>query len=49
MVEDPHNREAYKHLENPEILKRAVVLMMLDFTAPWDFMEQLNSWVLFLQ
>lgn len=22
---------------------------MLDFTSPWDFMEQLNSWVLFLQ
>lgn len=48
MVEDRFNPEVYGQLQKPELLKKAVVIIMLDFTNPWNFMEELDGWIKFL-
>ena len=49
MIEDSQNPNIYSQLENPDILRRALVIIMLDYTNPWNFMEELGNWVRFLQ
>ena len=49
MIEDSQNPNIYSQLENPDILRRAVVIVTLDYTNPWNFMEELGNWVRFLQ
>ena len=39
MVEDRFHPEVYGQLQKPELLKKAVVVIMLDFTNPWNFLE----------
>ena len=48
MVEDRYNTEVFAQLQKPELLKKAVVIIMLDFTNPWSFLEELDSWIKFL-
>ena len=48
MVEDKFNPEVFAELQNPELLKKAVVIIMLDFTNPWSFLEELDGWIKFL-
>lgn len=48
MVEDKLDYQVFAQLQKPEILKKAVVIIMLDFTTPWTFMEKLDSWINFL-
>lgn len=38
----------FSQLENAALLKKAVVVIMLDFTNPWSFMEDLDQWIKFL-
>ena len=48
MVEDRFNQEVFAQLQKTEILKKAVVVIMLDFTNPWTFMEELDGWIKFI-
>lgn len=48
MVEDKLDYSVFSQLEKPELLKKAVVVIMLDFTTPWTFMEKLDGWIKFL-
>lgn len=48
MIEDRFHPEVFKQLQNPSLLKKAVVVIMLDFTAPWNFLEELDGWINFL-
>lgn len=48
MVEERYNEQIFSQLQKPEILKKAVVVIMLDFTNPWGFMEELDNWIGFL-
>ena len=38
----------YTELANPDILKKAVFIIMLDFTAPWNFIVEYEKWVKFI-
>lgn len=48
MIEDKLDYSVFSQLEKPEILKKAVIIIMLDFTHPWSFMEELDGWINFL-
>jgi dynein light intermediate chain 1 len=49
MIEDKLDYQVFSQLQKPEILKKAVVVIMLDFTTPWTFMEKLDHWINFLK
>lgn len=49
MIEDKLDYQVFSQLQNPQILKKAVVVIMLDFTTPWTFMEKLDYWINFLK
>lgn len=48
MIEDKYDFDVFSQLEKREILKKAVVVIMLDFTNPWSFMEELDGWINFV-
>lgn len=48
MIEEPDNPQIYNQLANKDLLKKAVIIMMLDFTNPWNFMSELNRWINFI-
>ena len=48
MIEDRFNPDVYAQLQKPDMLKKAVVIIMLDFTTPWNFLEELDGWIKFL-
>ena len=48
MVEDLYNPQIFAQLQKPNLLKKVVVVIMLDFTNPWSFMEDLDTWIKFL-
>lgn len=48
MIEDKLDSQIFSQLEKPEILKKSIVIIMLDFTKPWSFMEELDGWINFL-
>lgn len=48
MVEDKLDYHVFSQLQKPEILKKAIVIIMLDFTTPWTFMQKLDYWINFL-
>ena len=35
-------------VSNPDIVKRMFVVIMLDFSQPWNFMTEISRWVNFL-
>lgn len=39
MVEDRFDTDVFTQLQNSQLLKNAVVIIMLDFTNPWAFLE----------
>lgn len=48
MIEQKFDEQVFKQLENPELLKKAIAIIMLDFTNPWSFMEELDGWIKFI-
>jgi len=35
-------------VSNPDIVKKMFVVIMLDFSQPWNFMTEISRWVNFL-
>jgi hypothetical protein len=48
MVEDTDNVSVYAQLAKPEILKNSILIIMLDFTNPWNFLSEIDKWVKFI-
>jgi hypothetical protein len=48
MVEDKHDYQIFSLSEQPKVLNKAIVIIMLDFSYPWAFMEELDGWINFL-
>ena len=48
MIEEIDNPSIYAHLATPEILKKAFFIIMLDFTHPWNFIQEIEKWMKFL-
>lgn len=48
MVEEDDPASIYQELASPAILKKAVFVIMLDFTAPWQFVSEFEKWVKFI-
>ena len=48
MIEEIDNPSIYAHLATPEILKKAFFIIMLDFTNPWNFIQEIEKWMKFL-
>jgi dynein light intermediate chain 1 len=49
LVDDDQNKEVFEVLvSDPALLQRMCVVIMLDFSQPWNFMTELNRWVTFL-
>ena len=49
MVEEDDPASIYQELATPNILKRAVFVVMLDFTAPWQFVTEFEKWIKFIK
>ena len=48
MVEDDETPSIYSELARPELLQNALFVIMLDFTAPWQFVQEFEKWVKFI-
>ena len=48
MVEEIEHPSIYSQLASPALLKSAVFVIMLDFTAPWNFVQEIEKWVRFI-
>jgi hypothetical protein len=48
MVEEKLDYDVFSQMEKPGSLKKAVVIIMLDYTHPESFMEELDGWINFL-
>ena len=48
MIEEESKPEIYKEISNPSLLKKSVIIIMLDFSNPWNFMAELEKWVKFI-
>lgn len=48
MVEEIEHPSVYSQLASPALLKAALFVIMLDFTAPWNFMQEIEKWVRFI-
>jgi len=48
MVEEDDPVSIYQELACPAILKKAVFVIMLDFTAPWQFISEFEKWIKFI-
>jgi hypothetical protein len=48
MVEEIDNPAIYSELAKPHILRNATIVIMLDFTAPWNFIVEIEKWVKFI-
>lgn len=49
LVDDDQNKEVFEVLvSNPQIVQRMIVVIMLDFSQPWNFMTEIQRWVTFL-
>lgn len=48
MVEDDETPSVYSELADPALLQKAVFVIMLDFTAPWNFIQEFQKWVKFI-
>lgn len=49
LVDDDQNKEVFEVLvSDPALLQRMFVVIMLDFSQPWNFMTELSRWVAFL-
>lgn len=49
MVEDIEHPSVYSQLATPALLKSAIFVIMLDFTAPWNFVQEIEKWVRFIK
>ncbi len=41
MVEEIDNPSVYSQLASPDLLKSAFFIIMLDFTNPWNFIQEI--------
>lgn len=48
MVEEIEHPSVYSQLASPALLKSALFVIMLDFTAPWNFVQEIEKWVRFI-
>jgi hypothetical protein len=48
MVEEIDHPSVYSQLASPALLKAAIFVIMLDFTAPWNFVQEVEKWVRFI-
>jgi len=48
MVEEDDPASIYQELACPAILKKAVFVIMLDFTEPWQFISEFEKWIKFI-
>lgn len=48
MIEDTEHPAVYAELANPAFLRNSVLVLMLDFTAPWNFVAEIERWVRFV-
>lgn len=48
MIEEIDNPSIYSHLATPQMLKKAFFIIMLDFTNPWNFIQEIEKWMKFL-
>jgi hypothetical protein len=48
MVEEIEHPSVYSQLASPALLKAALFVIMLDFTAPWNFVQEIEKWVRFI-
>ncbi len=49
MVEEIEHPSVYSQLASPALLKTALFVIMLDFTAPWNFVQEIEKWVRFIK
>jgi hypothetical protein len=49
MVEEIEHPSVYSQLATPALLKSALFVIMLDFTAPWNFVQEIEKWVRFIK
>lgn len=49
MVEEIEHPSVYSQLASPTLLKNAIFVIMLDFTAPWNFVQEIEKWVRFIK
>lgn len=48
MIEDTQHPSVYAELADPVFLRNSVLVLMLDFTAPWNFIAEIERWVRFV-
>jgi hypothetical protein len=48
MVEEIDHPSVYSQLANTAFLRNSVFVVMLDFTAPWNFVAEVERWVKFV-
>ena len=48
MVEENDHPQVYAQLANPVLLRESVFVVMLDSTAPWNFVGEVERWVKFI-
>jgi hypothetical protein len=48
MVEEIDHPAVYSQLATPAFLRNSVFVVMLDFTAPWNFVAEVERWVKFI-
>jgi hypothetical protein len=48
MIEEIDNPTVYSQLATSAFLKKAFFIIMLDFTSPWNFIQEIEKWVRFI-
>jgi hypothetical protein len=48
MVEEIDHPSVYAEMANTKFLRNSVFVIMLDFTAPWNFVAEMEKWVKFI-
>jgi hypothetical protein len=48
MVEEIDHPSVYSQLASPALLKSAFFIIMLDFTNPWNFVQEIEKWMRFI-
>lgn len=48
MIEDAEHPAVYAQLADPAFLRNSILVLMLDFTAPWNFIAEIEQWVRFV-
>lgn len=48
MLEDIEQPSIYSQLAQPQLIKNALFVIMLDFTNPWNFISEVEKWIRFI-